>query len=992
MRKNFYSCLILAALFTSTTLCAQDITTGLALHYTFDNVAAGVVPDASGHSLDGTLQGSATTGDGYNGTLAGTFTNVADYLLLPNDITTSLTNFTVASWVNVNSLNTWGRVFDFGSGTTTYMFLCTTNGAAPRFAFKYNDGSEEQINGTTALPLGQWVHLAVTVAYSTETGIGVGTLYVDGVPVGTNTNILITPQSLGSTTQNYIAKSQWSDPTVNGNIDDFRIYSRALSSDDIQTLIGYPVELITQYKALSLGDTLADVKDNLTLPTTLGANGVSVTWTSSNPDVISNTGLVTRPEKFNAGVKLTALLKYTNGTETDSITKSFQCMVTALIQADELIAQWDWQSSNITITDGVTTIKDASGNDFVATLMDVAKVKTIGTTTQYNVVDVGTNKGYVDMGTEIGKAVYALNDYTVMLYYRTSPLYSLDSNGNWLWGFSNTLAAGSDATGYIMYEPKRSYLAITPTNYGAEAGVSLGANSPKGSWHHICYSQSGTTGTLFIDGVEQKTNTVALLPSTTLPIAGRTGTLYNVIGRPCYTGDAYLQNTMLYDFRLYNVSVTGDDLKNTFEVPNVIANLDAAYKEDSDYQSQALVTEKTNLVLTGLSAVTDNFTLPTTGTTDTGIKIAWTSSCPSIISATGVVNRPDFFDFDVTLTATLSKNAQLVTKTFLATVKVKTGTEFTSDLVLNYDFATTNVSDTTVTDAAEKHFTGKAINKARLKTIGADTNKFGVLDLGSNNGYFDMGAEFGKVVYGLEDYTVSSYIIVEESNTTVQNNGNALWGFSNTGDVVTSNDGSIFGSIRNIGIHTTHGYWNTEQMVTLGSPATFAKGKWHHFAVTLKDSIVTVYWDGVSVVTDSKQKWNPKTALKIDNAVGSACNWLGRPPYNGDAYLKQSLVYDFRVYKKALEASEIAGLSTMIDALDAAYLANPNGIKQTPSTDYRLYSADGCINIKNLTNEKVRIYDFTGRSIKVTNPSQIAVKPGLYIVKIDNSAVKVLVR
>jgi hypothetical protein len=41
---------------------------------------------------------------------------------------------------------------------------------------------------------------------------------------------------LGDTTQNYIGKSQWNDPTINGAVDDFQIVGRALSAAEIATL------------------------------------------------------------------------------------------------------------------------------------------------------------------------------------------------------------------------------------------------------------------------------------------------------------------------------------------------------------------------------------------------------------------------------------------------------------------------------------------------------------------------------------------------------------------------------------------------------------------------------------------------------------------------------------------------------------------------------------------------------------------------------------
>jgi hypothetical protein len=42
---------------------------------------------------------------------------------------------------------------------------------------------------------------------------------------------------LGSTANNYIGRSQFSiDPYLEGSVDEFRIYNRALSPDEIQAL------------------------------------------------------------------------------------------------------------------------------------------------------------------------------------------------------------------------------------------------------------------------------------------------------------------------------------------------------------------------------------------------------------------------------------------------------------------------------------------------------------------------------------------------------------------------------------------------------------------------------------------------------------------------------------------------------------------------------------------------------------------------------------
>src|SRR5262245_13851813 len=156
---------------------------------------------------------------------------------MPAGIVSTLNDFTVATWVNLAATTQWSRVFDFGSGPNTNMFLTVNAGTGPRFALTTSGGGNEQrINPTTAgqLPTGAWIHLAVTLSGNT------GTLYVNGTAVGTNPNITLRPSSMGATTQNWIGKSQYGDPGLNGTVDDFAIYDHALSAEEIQALTTAP--------------------------------------------------------------------------------------------------------------------------------------------------------------------------------------------------------------------------------------------------------------------------------------------------------------------------------------------------------------------------------------------------------------------------------------------------------------------------------------------------------------------------------------------------------------------------------------------------------------------------------------------------------------------------------------------------------------------------------------------------------------------------------
>src|SRR5216683_8328380 len=80
-------------------------------------------------------------------------------------------------------------------------------------------GGGDSITGPGTLPLNTWSHVAVTLSGHT------GTLYVNGQPVATNTNMTLTPADLGATNQNWIGRSQFiADPFLAATVDDFQIY------------------------------------------------------------------------------------------------------------------------------------------------------------------------------------------------------------------------------------------------------------------------------------------------------------------------------------------------------------------------------------------------------------------------------------------------------------------------------------------------------------------------------------------------------------------------------------------------------------------------------------------------------------------------------------------------------------------------------------------------------------------------------------------------
>lgn len=194
-------------------------------------------------NMDGTVSDSVNTNHGtaYGAPayVAGKFglavdlDGIDDYVQLPAAAAMAK-EITVATWVNWDGGNNWQRIFDFGTGIYQNMFLTPKSGGSTmRFVLKDSvngTDAEKQIN-TTALPVGQWVHLAVVLKRN------YATLYANGRAVGSVLSVSTHPSDF-LPTQNYIGKSQYADPLFNGRIDDFRIYNHALDGASVWQLWG----------------------------------------------------------------------------------------------------------------------------------------------------------------------------------------------------------------------------------------------------------------------------------------------------------------------------------------------------------------------------------------------------------------------------------------------------------------------------------------------------------------------------------------------------------------------------------------------------------------------------------------------------------------------------------------------------------------------------------------------------------------------------------
>lgn len=220
----------------------------LVAYYRCEEAAGTTLVDSSGHSADGTL----VTGVGGNPGFAYGTGQIGQavyfspahqgYATLPSNLLTDAQEATVATWVYLNNAVNWQRIFDFGrpesDGTSkVYMYLAAAEDVHGYLHFAISNtgpGSSEQSMDGPVLSTKTWHHVAVVL------GPAGGRLYVDGCRVDSNSRMSLRPADLPSPLDYYIGLSQWTRYPIylDANIDEFRVYTRALGPEEIQALAG----------------------------------------------------------------------------------------------------------------------------------------------------------------------------------------------------------------------------------------------------------------------------------------------------------------------------------------------------------------------------------------------------------------------------------------------------------------------------------------------------------------------------------------------------------------------------------------------------------------------------------------------------------------------------------------------------------------------------------------------------------------------------------
>jgi len=233
-------------LITGTALAEPLVTGSLTLYYNFDSVGT-TVADGSGHGYNGSVNGTVNEVAGIRGKAAEFGTSGLSYIdvngpgIASADIPTA--GVTIAAFIELAGLSDHGEIFNARSAASTFIIHSEIR-TTPSFRFVLRDGTGTNIGnffygdqaGQTPPVIGQWQHVAMTY----DKAAAKMAIYVNG-----NLGSEFAVSNAADIADNWgmgarVGATVDDARPFNGQMDEFYLFTRPLTGDEIKVLAAVP--------------------------------------------------------------------------------------------------------------------------------------------------------------------------------------------------------------------------------------------------------------------------------------------------------------------------------------------------------------------------------------------------------------------------------------------------------------------------------------------------------------------------------------------------------------------------------------------------------------------------------------------------------------------------------------------------------------------------------------------------------------------------------
>ncbi len=554
---------------TPVTITVVQPASVLTHEYKFNDVAGSTnaIDTVGGASWNGAvIAGGVLSPGNFTGSQLQLTASNQSFVQLPAGIISNYTALTIEAWATFPDALP-GNCFFFGFGNTDgggagedYIYLQPSAGHIGITGVDPGYTAESQAGTYGNLSTHTNIHIAA-VFNPQANWIAV---YTNGVLAGKN---LAVPVQLAqvSSVLNYIARSLYTgDSYMDVNLDEFRIYNGALTSQGIAISDAAGPNSIPPAVTNGPGSLLSlSIQAPATLePLQTGSVKLLANYTSlTGWDILGNS--IFPPAGLTVSVSDSNVLAYANGIVTGvnagtaSVVTVYQgltnraSITVAQSPAPILAHEYSFSDAN-----GSTSVADSIGgpvwNGTVMSGTGTNAVAAPGVFSGGTLALVAANPNFVKLPSGI------LSNYTALTIEGWVTAQTLPGNSMY-YAFGNTDAGGAGQN-YLFGSLVRDYTAITGTDPGylAEQGTSGGSSLPLNTVEHFTGVYDPVAGyiALYTNGVLQSVNNAVTDPLSVIsPVEA-------FIGKSVYNGDPYASLT-LDEFRIYNGALSPNDIKAT---------------------------------------------------------------------------------------------------------------------------------------------------------------------------------------------------------------------------------------------------------------------------------------------------------------------------------------------------------------------------------------------------------------------------------------------